>query len=174
MPVFRIGASRSLAAVPLGPLAALLAFGEVDLDPLTTDAVRLFAHARRVVADLAGGSRLLLMVDDLPWLDPLSLGVIAQLLEEGLAVLLATARSGDPVPDAILAMWSSDRALRLDVPLFTEQECRALLSTSLGGPVGAQAVDAFRRESGGNALHLRELLTETRSRGGFTLVHGVW
>ncbi|NHC45323.1 LuxR C-terminal-related transcriptional regulator [Motilibacter aurantiacus] len=173
-PVFRITATRSLAAVPLGPLAGLLTLGEVDLDPLTTDAVRLFAHARRVVADLAGGARLLLLVDDLPRLDPLSLGVLVQLLEEGLAVLLATARSGEALPDAVLAMWSADRALRVDVPLLTARECGELIATTLGGPVAAQAVEAFARESGGNALHLRELVSETSRRGGFTSVSGVW
>ncbi|NHC12947.1 helix-turn-helix transcriptional regulator [Motilibacter deserti] len=173
-PVFRINATRTLAAVPLGPLAGLLTLGEVDLDPLTTDAVRLFAHARRVVADLAGGSRLLLLVDDLPSLDPLSTGVLAQLLEEDLAVLLATARAGEALPDAVLAMWSADRALRLDVPLLTTRECGDLLAATLGGPVAPQVVEAFARESGGNALHLRELLSETSRRGGFTSVSGVW
>jgi hypothetical protein len=170
-PVARVGANRSLAQIPLGALAALLASGEAGV---TGDFIELFGYARRVLATRSNGQRLVLLVDDLPALDSLSVALLAQLVDVGAIMLLATIRDGEALPDAFLGLWSGDRALRVDVPLLRRGECHALLSAALGGTPSASCVAGFYRASRGNALHLRELLLGARADGSLAEVNGAW
>lgn len=173
-PVARVVASRALAQIPLGALVALLGSGDAVPEADSRDFVRLFGHARRVVSALGGGQRLVLFVDDLPALDPLSVALVAQLVRVGAVVLLATAGDGEAVPDAFLELWTSDRARRVDVPFLGREECQELLAVVLGAPVSARCAADLHRASGGNILHLRELVLGARLDGSLTLVAGVW
>jgi len=173
-PVVRVVANPALAQIPLGALVALLTTADVAPDLGTGDFVRLFAHARRVVSALGRGRRLVLFVDDLPALDPLSVALVAQLVSAGEVVLMATIRDGEALPDAFLPLWSGDRALRIDVPLLRRGECHALLSEVLGAPVSARCVADLYRASGGNALHLRELVLGAQADRSLAPVAGVW
>nr|BFE58427.1 LuxR family transcriptional regulator [Dactylosporangium thailandense] len=176
-PTARVTASASLAQIPLGALVALLgsgpggsaALGEVGRDPL-----RLFALARDVVLARGTGGRLLLFVDNLPLLDAASVALVAQLLHAGLADLLATLRAGEPLPDAFLALWSGDRAVRVDVPLLSRADCDRVLAAALGAPVAARSAAELHRASGGNVLFLRELVLGARAAGTLVQVAGVW
>ncbi|MFF5287851.1 helix-turn-helix transcriptional regulator [Paractinoplanes globisporus] len=176
-PVARVSANRSLAQIPLGALVALLApgrAGEADPSGITDDFVKLYGYARRVISALGDGRRLVLLVDDLPALDSLSVALLAQLVEAGAVLLLATVRDGEAVPDAFLGLWSGDRALRVDVPLLRRGECHALLGAVLGGTVSASCVAGLYRASRGNALHLRELVLGARADGSLAAVNGAW
>jgi ATP/maltotriose-dependent transcriptional regulator MalT len=179
--VARVTANQALAQIPLGALVALLTSGEAasaagaaDPAAITGDFVTLFGYARRVVTTLGRGRRLVLFIDDLPALDPLSVALVGQLVEVGAVALVATVRDGEAVPDAFLRLWSGDRALRVDVPLLRRGECHALLTEVLGATVSARCVADLYRASGGNVLHLRELVLGAQMDGSLAPVHGVW
>ncbi len=173
-PVVRVVASRALSQIPFGALVALLTSANADLGAPARDFVGLFATARRAVAALAEGQRLILFIDDLPALDPLSVALVAQLVQVGDVVLMATVRDGEAVPDAIVGLWSGDRAFRIDVPFLRRGECLALLAAALNAPVGARCGADLHRASGGNILYLRELTLGARLDGSLALVAGVW
>ena len=172
--VIPVAASETLAAIPLGALAPALG-GEIrGFDASAHDSAALFERARRSVEASAGGRGVLMMVDELSLLDALSIAVITQLLAAGTMRLVATLRSGDPMPDSILSMWTSNSALRVDVPPLAVAEFEALLSGILGSPVSHRASAQLHRVSGGNPLYLRELVLGALDGGQFTLSEGVW
>src|SRR5262249_23078256 len=113
-------------------------------------------------------------VDDLPALDPLSVALVAQLVEVGAVVLVATVRDGEALPDAFLGLWSGDRALRIDVPFLHRSEGHALLTAGLGAPVSARCVADLYGARGGNTVPLRELVLGARADGSWARVAGVW
>lgn len=114
--VIPVTASETMSAIPLGALAPALAREPIDLQAASRDSVVLFEQVRRAVEGRAEGRRVVILIDDLSLLDSLSLAVVTQLLAAGAARLIATVRNGDPLPDAILSMWTSSTALRIDVP----------------------------------------------------------
>ncbi|MFI5956153.1 AAA family ATPase [Cryptosporangium sp. NPDC051539] len=180
-PVARVSANRALAQIPLGALASLLASGGTDSlgggtgrSAALDDFVTLFGYARTVVTALGRGHRLVLFIDDLPALDPLSVALIAQLVEVNAAALLATVPTGEAVPDALLGLWIRDRALRVDVPPLRRGECHALLTAVLGATVSASCVATLYQASGGSVLHLRELVLGAQMSGTLAQVLGVW
>jgi DNA-binding CsgD family transcriptional regulator/tetratricopeptide (TPR) repeat protein len=172
-PALRVVASRTLAQMPLGAVMSPL-IGDAFDAGTPDDPVALFAQASRTVKAAGRGRRVILAVDDLPLLDQLSVALVAQLVQAGLVVLLATVRDGDVVPDAFVGLWSSDRAVRVDVPLLSRAECVALLTAVLQAPVGARCAADLHRASGGNPLHLRELVLGARLDATLAQVAGVW
>jgi len=172
--VIPVAASETLATIPLGALAPALG-GEIrGFDASAHDATALFDRARRSVEASAGGRGVLMMVDELSLLDALSIAVITQLLAAGTMRLVATLRSGDPMPDSILSMWTSNSALRVDVQPLAVAEFEALLTGILGSPVSHRSAAQLHRVSGGNPLYLRELVLGALDGGQFTLSEGVW
>lgn len=172
-PVLRVSASRTLAQIPLGAIMSPLIGSDFD-SAVSDDPVALYAQATRVVKAAGKGQRVILAVDDLPLLDPLSVALVAQLVQAGSVVLLATVGDSGAVPDAFVGLWSSDHALRVDLPLLSRSECAALLAAVLQGPVAARCTADLHRASGGNPLHLRELVLGARQDGSLSQVAGVW
>ena len=77
---------------------------------------------RWALAERAGGRRLVLCVDDGHLLDDASAALVHQLVAAGEAFAVVTLRSGEPVPDAVRALWKdelcelvSSATLRADV-----------------------------------------------------------
>lgn len=170
----RVSASATLQAVPLAALVPLLGSTRPDATRLGGDPAVLHHLAASLAQHHSGGRRLALVVDDLPQLDPLSVAVIAQLALSGAVTVIATAREGDPLPDAVLALWTSDQAARLPVEPLAVEGVGALLALVLDGPVAHQCTVTLHRLSGGNALFLRELVADARSSGALAAHAGTW
>lgn len=167
--VLPVPGNIALATVPLGVAAGLL-----PSSPAPEDPVALFETVRGHLAGLAGGRRIVLHVDDVAWLDPVTTALVSQLVAARVATLLATVRSGDPLPDALAAQWAPDDCARLDVPPFTPAEAGDVLQGALGGPVAWHVTDELHAASGGNALYLRELAIGAVGTGRLAVVAGVW
>jgi len=169
-----VTASETVSAIPLGALTPALAIARLELDVVAHDPIALFDQARRSVETAAVGRRVLVIVDDLTLLDGLSLAVITQLLAAGTVRLLATVRSGDPIPDSILSMWTSNSAMRVDVPPLTVAQYESVLGEVLGMPVTNRTAADFHRMSGGNPLFARELAIGAMDAGHLVQSDGVW
>lgn len=172
--VIPVTASATIAPIPLGAIVPALAGSGLDLDALINEPAGPFEPIRRAIESLAADRRALVIVDDLSLLDGLSLAVLTQLLAAGVVRLIATVRSGDPLPDAILSMWTSDSALRIDVPPLSVDEYQKVLGEVLRGPVAHRTAVELHRSSGGNPLFLRELALGTLQTGQLSRRDGVW
>lgn len=171
--ILAVSGNDSISGIPLGAIGPALALTQAQLDEVAHDPVALFQQSRRAVEAAAGGRPVLMVVDDLGQLDGLSLTVIAQLLATNTGRLIATIRSGDPIPDAILSRWASSTATRIDLAPLGVDDLRALLGHLLG-PIANRAVVDLHAASLGNPLYLRELVIGAIDDGHLTETDGVW
>lgn len=157
----------SARALPLGAFIGLL--GNAMADPLT--------NVRRVIESFVArqrSGRVVVGVDDAHLLDGLSAVVIHQLAQSGGARLVVTVRTGAAEPDAVTALWKDGPLARLDLEPLSVVATRAVIESTLGGPVDARSAARFRRLTGGNTLFLRQLLTDQMAAGRMRRVAGVW
>lgn len=173
-PIARVAASAALRSVPLAALVPFVGARRGELNALSEDPAALFAFAADVAAERAAGARLALLVDDLPQLDPLSVALIAQLAHTGSTVVVATARDGDPLPEAILGLWTAGIATRVALDPLTVEQVGKLLDAVLGGPLSHQSTAALHRLSGGNPLMLRELVAAAQESHSLEQSGGMW
>ena len=108
--VATIAATHAAASVPFGAMAHLL--------PADTPAAPGLDPFRRI-ADLLlagrGDSTPVLAVDDAHALDDASAALVHQLGLHRAVVVVATVRTGEPAPDAVVALWKDGPAQRLEV-----------------------------------------------------------
>ena len=71
----------------------------------STDALRTRARGRRIVLGL----------DDAQLLDPVSAALVLHLTQTGSAFVVATVRTGEPCPDAIVSLWKDAGARRMEL-----------------------------------------------------------
>lgn len=166
------------SAIPLGALASLLSNSTGDSaagDSATflggPDSLRT---ARLSIAERARGRGLVIGVDDAHLLDPASAVVVLQLLSSGAASVVATVRSGEPAPDAIVALWKDGLVERTELQTLSRDESAELTRALLEGQIEAALVDSLWRLSGGNPLYLRELVLAGRAAGRIALERGQW
>src|SRR5829696_1514715 len=163
----RVTATRGAADIPLGALAPL--FPE-----LGDKAVNLMSAARAAVAERAGESQLLLMVDDAHLLDNVSAALLLDMARDRQVFVIATLRADEAIPDAIAELGRDGYATRIDVSPLAPVEVDALAEAIVGGPLDVAAAMRFRRLSGGNALAMRELVLASLEAGNLTEVDGIW
>jgi predicted ATPase len=143
-------------SIPLGAFAELAT--ALDGDPLQI--------VRSMIATLtasADGQPVLVAVDDAHLLDDLSAFVLYQLILRRAATVIATLRSGERAPDAVTALWKDAHLRRLDLQPLSRPQSDALLEGVLSGPVDTSCADRMWRLTLGNALFLRQVVTQELS-----------
>ena len=171
--VARATATRSARNIPFGALASLLpavdhAAGAVD------DPADLLRRYRTALLHGADGRPFLLLVDDAHLLDDASATLVHQLAVGGAAFVLATIRSGEAVPDSVMALWKDGLGERIDVGGLSGEEIEELLTTTLHGPVDGGTIARLAVRCQGNALFLRELVYGALQRGDLANDRGIW
>ena len=164
-----VHATRSAATVPLGALAGLLP-SEVRSD----DALELMRSSADALRERAGGRPVAVAVDDAHLLDAPSAALILHLAVTGAAFVVATVRTGEPCPDAVVSLWKDAGAARLDLRPLSEDETGALAEGALGGPIEETARRWVYDSSQGNVLYVRELLLGAVESGALSRVSGLW
>ena len=165
----RAVASRSAAGIPLGALATLLP--EV---PSAGGPADLLRWARSEIAKLGGGRPLALLVDDVHLLDDTSAALVGQVALAGDAFVVATLRSGEPTPDAVVELWKNDLVERVEVRPLDEASIAGLLVAALDGPVEAGTSHRLASATAGNILYLRELVRAALDAGALDKADGIW
>ena len=162
-------------AIPLGALAHVLP-GEIVHDVGVGDDERtaLFHAARAALGRLAGGDRLVLLVDDLDLLDDTSVAVLVPLVVSRSVFLIGTVRAGRTASPRLTSLHRDGHLVRLDLEPLHDDELGALLHRALDGPVSTRAQAELSRLSGGNLQMLTELVQGARERGALVDVNGVW
>jgi DNA-binding CsgD family transcriptional regulator len=163
----RLLATASLSSVPFGAVAPLLATATTQRrEPL--DAV---LEAIRSLAATGGAGRIVLGIDDAHHLDPASVAVVQLAATTGLAFVILTVRTGEPLPDGITALWKDAGAERIDLQPLSRREVGDLAEAVLGGPLDEISRRRLWESSQGIPLVLLELLAD----GTTASVHdGVW
>src|SRR5262252_8494980 len=174
-PTERVTGSRTTALLPLGAVAGLLAGGLGRPDPDgNVDTVALFDQTRRALHQRHGGRRLVTVTDDVSLLDAASLALVGYLAAQGTIFMIATVRSGEPVPDLVTGLWREGRLERVELADLSRADLGTLLHLALGGPVGAGTSREFWRVTGGNPLYVRELVLGCLESGALVERSGVW
>src|SRR6516165_2521907 len=174
-PTERVAGSRTTALVPLGAVAALLAGGLGRPGPDgQLDTVALFEQTRRALHERHEGRRLVTVADDVSLLDAPSLALIGYLAAQGTIFLIATVRTGEPVPDLVTGLWRDGRVERVDLEDLSRIQLDTLLHLALGGPIEAGAGREFWEITRGNPLYVHELVLGTLESGALVERSGVW
>lgn len=159
--------TESARRLPLGAFTASLSDGMSD--PLSS--------VRRLVDSFVTQQqkgRVLLGVDDAHLLDGLSAHVVHQLAQSNGVRLVVTLRAGGGEPDAVTALWKDGGLVRMDLQPLSAAATRRIIETTLGGPVDARSAQRFWKLTGGNALFLRQMLSDQVAAGRIREVAGVW
>ena len=174
-PTERVAGSRTTALVPLAAVVALLAGGLGRPGPDgQVDTVALFEQTRQALHQHHRGRRLVTVADDASLLDAASLALIGYLAAQGTIFLIATVRTGEPVPDLVTSLWRDGRLERVDIGDLSRAHLDTLLHLVLGGPMEAGAGREFWEVTRGNPLYVRELVLGGLESGALVDRSGVW
>jgi DNA-binding CsgD family transcriptional regulator/tetratricopeptide (TPR) repeat protein len=152
-------------SIPLGAFAQW-----VGPSPIR-DPIALIASAREsILAD----ENTVVGVDDAHLLDQLSATLLHQIAIDRAGHIVATVRSGEPVPDALTSLWKDGYLQRLELQPFTKRQSIALVESVLGGTLEGLSADVMWESSGGNPLFLRHMVEGAIDAGTLSEVNGVW
>jgi ATP/maltotriose-dependent transcriptional regulator MalT len=165
-----VAGAAGAAGVPLGAVAHLVP--ELD-DADETDPGRLLRGVARILGAPAYGD-IVLGVDDAHLLDPMSAAVLHHALTTGNAALVATARRGEELPDAVAGLVRDGRLARVDVGPLAPGEAESLVTAALAGPVDGATRNQLCTASEGNPMLLRELVDAGLETGALALRDGLW
>lgn len=163
-----VATSRALRQVPFGAMLPYL--DAPSGEPM--DQVALLQCLWQRFGSRGGRPRLL-VVDDAHDLDEASAGVVRQMVFTGTRVML-TVRLREPAGEELARLWRDRQLTRLVVEPFDRSDVRAVLEGALGGPVDVLTTARMCQWTGGNALHLRELVDAGLASGSLRPVRGVW
>ena len=165
-----IVATRSAQGLPLAAVAALLpADAAVPAEP-----IELFRVARRALDQRAAGRPLIVAVDDAHLVDSLSAALLHHVESAAGVRLLIAIRAGEPVEDAITALWRDGAAQRVEVQPLGPDDVTTLLRAVLDGEIDAASARRLWQITGGNPLYLHEIVNEALRAGTLEVVRGVW
>ncbi|MFG1709699.1 LuxR C-terminal-related transcriptional regulator [Nonomuraea sp. M3C6] len=165
--VVRALGTETASVIPFG------AFAHVLTGP-PEGGENLLRWAARHLRDSARRAEPLVSVDDAHRLDPASAALVHYLAENGMARVLVTVRSGEPLPAPVAALWKDELLDRIELAPLTGDEVGQVLAGALGGEVAAETVRHLVRVSGGNVLYLRELVHAGRTVGCLAERDGQW
>jgi DNA-binding CsgD family transcriptional regulator len=135
------------------------------------DPIALLVSARESILSSPDG---VVGVDDAHLLDQLSATLLHRIAVEGAGRIVATVRSGEPLPDAVTSLWKDGYLRRLDLEPFTKQQSVALIESVLGGTLEELSAEVMWEASGGNPLFLRHLVDGAIAASTLSAVNDVW
>jgi DNA-binding CsgD family transcriptional regulator len=169
-PTEEVAATRAAASIALGAFAHVLP----DLQAPGTALVDMLARAATTLVDRAEGERLLLTIDDAHLLDDASAALVHRLARAPEIFVVATVRAREAAPDAVVALWKDELAIRIDVDPLGADAVEELVAVALGGQPSRALVHRVQEASDGNPLFARELLMSGLESGALVESDGVW
>lgn len=166
--VVRVAGTQSLRSVPFGAFAGVLAS-----DPGPGAPFDALQRGLRALEGEGGLDGVTMAVDDAHLLDDASAGLVLLATQSG-ARVLATVRSHEPCPEAVIRLWKDDFAQRVELAALDEEQVGALLLVALGGPLDGRSRHHFFEVTRGNLLFLRELVRHAQAVGALVERGGVW
>lgn len=162
-------ATRAASGIPLGALAPLISEVRGTAGP-----AEVLRWARGEIARLGGERRLALLVDDAHLLDDTSANLVGQVAVAGDAFVVVTLRSGEPSPEAVVALWKNEVVERIELRPLDDASLVALLVAALGRAVDGGTARRLASASAGNVLYQRELVLAALGAGALAQEDGMW
>ena len=159
--------TSSARAIPLGAFASWAPSG-------VTDTVQLLRGVIESLTAAPSGTKVVVGVDDIHLLDDLSIFVVHQIAQQGLAKLVITVRTGEPIPAAIPEIWKDGGFVRIDLQQLSLADTTSLLSATLEGSVDADASQRLWKLTGGNVLYLLNIVEQEVADGRIVQERGCW
>ncbi len=122
----------------------------------------------------AAGRDVLLVVDDLPGLDTMTVGVLMHLVMGGTARLLVLARERGDLPEDLVWLVKDGLLGEIRLDYFNRDEVGELISKATGTFVSESAVTALHKASNGIPLVLQALFHEQVAKGSIRKHLGGW
>ncbi len=171
----RCVASSSLADVPFGALVGLIPGHHMASVAAGTQQLSVFAMVLEYVHHVGASSNqpFVVLIDDLQHLDDASCGLLLQLVANAPVQVMATFRSGEPLPEGALPLWSASNVVRIDVSPFDRESTDEIIRRTMG-EVTPEVREALWEQSRGNALYLRELIVGSVGSGRIALHGDTW
>jgi DNA-binding CsgD family transcriptional regulator len=166
----RVTATEAGRAIPLGAFAHLLPGNAVEAPTL----LQLLRLARAAIAVREDGRRTALLVDDAHLLDSASAMLVQQLVAAREATVVATVRTGEPVSDAVVALWKDHGCEYLELQPLSLDETGVLVEALVGGEVDGQTKHRLWDASRGVPLIVRELVQDGLERRLLEARAGLW
>jgi DNA-binding CsgD family transcriptional regulator len=163
-----VRATRSTATIPFGAFAGWV---PAQLGGSGDRLAVLQAAAGQLVRE---GGGVAVAVDDAHLLDEGSAALVLHLVQHTSLGVLVTVRSGEPCPDAVVAIWKEGLGRRVDLPPLTEGEATELLERALGGPPAPAARRRVWQLAQGNPMYLTEVVDAARGQGVLVREGGAW
>ena len=148
-------------------LLDVLGYAGAGFDPQAGRRV-LSEVVRNLVRRQAASGPLLIVAEDLHWIDSASQSLLADLVADLAALpclFVGTGRSEWQPP------WSS---VPVELTTLDETESREMLAQCLGGEVDEALLETMLLKSGGNAFFIEQLASALRESGAIALEGGVW
>jgi DNA-binding CsgD family transcriptional regulator/tetratricopeptide (TPR) repeat protein len=135
----------------------------------------IVAACRKAVRGAAtSGSPALLVLDNIDFLDDMSLWLLSQLLVEPDIRLIATHRSDRPLRMELMESVVSRQLSVVTLDDLTEEQLREFLDNRLGGRAARSLVRDIHALTGGNLQTAKLLLDEAAARGEIVEQAGSW
>ena len=169
--IVRLFGSPAETLLAYGPLAILMARLPIGA---TQSPISIIHGIDELIRKDAGGKNVLLVVDDLPALDPMTVGVIMHMLLSRSAKILALARESSHLPEDLVWLVKDQLLSEIRLNYFNRAEVGELITKATETPVSESALTALFKASNGVPLVLQALFREQVSNGSLSLRRGVW
>lgn len=161
--------TTATATIPLAALAHL-----VPSAVASKTRFELMQATVEALAARAGQRGVVLGVDDAHLLDDASAAVVHHLVARGAAKVALTVRTGEPLSDAVVALWKDGAVTWVELQPLARAEVQALAEAVLGARVDGTTIERLWQCSQGNVLYLRELVLGGIDAGWLRLNDGLW
>ena len=168
--VWTASANAATSGLPFGSFAHVL---PVD-QPAGLSPAGWLRWAIEALRRQAAGRPIVLAVDDIHLVDPLSAALVCLVARSARARVLATFRAGEHPHDSIATLWKDDLVDRVELAPLSPDDTAEVLGDVLGGAVDEATTARLHRLSQGNAMLLRELVLSAQAGGDFTKAYGLW
>ena len=166
----RATATEAGRDVPLGALVHVLP-AEADAGAAPLDLLR---SLRLAITGSGGGRPVALLVDDAHLLDGASAMLVQQLVTRREAVVIATIRTGEPAPDAVVSLWKDQGCEYLELQPLSLEESGVLVESLVGGDVDGETKHRLWMAGRGVPLVIRELVVDGLERRVLVEHNGLW
>ena len=153
--------------IPLGALASWPGL-------VGDDSLQLVCGVIDSLTAASSAGDVLVGVDDPHLLDDLSMFVLDQVVQRGVAKVLLTIRDDELIPVAIQELWKLGEFERVDLSPLSLEETTALLSATLDGSIDPHTARSLWRLTQGNILYLRHIVEQAVADGHLENRNGYW
>lgn len=163
----RTAGSSSALSIPLG---AFTAWAPSDVG----DSVSLVRGVLNALTAPNPPAPVVIGIDDIDLFDDLSSFVVHQIVQQRLAKVAITVRSGDMVPTAVQEILKAGEFDRVTVAPLSADDSTALVTGALGGRVDPVTVRQLWELTRGNVFYLQHIVEQAVADGGLVVEDGWW